>query len=341
MLLLSTCLLAKLFVEPKQNLDSTWWQRAIIYQIYPRSFCDSTGTGIGDLRGIITKLDYIKDLGVECVWLNPIYKSPMLDNGYDVADFCSIDPLFGTMQDFDDLIEQLHKRNINLLMDFVPNHTSYKHRWFEESRKSKSDLNPYKNYYIWSDGKRGKNGEKLPPNNWVSVFGGSMWKWCDSRQQFYLHQFLPEMPDLNFRCREVRIEMENVLRFWLERGVDGFRIDAIKHLFESENLFMDEIPTGRKDATNDQYESLHHTLTIDQPEIRRVMESWRLLMDEYGKRTGRYRFMVGEVYPDGDTSMDTVMDYCLCFLSACSFLFYFFFVYQIRWDAMLLSILNF
>ena len=290
-------------------MDADWWKKTIIYQIYPRSFCDSNGDGVGDLRGIISKLDYIKELGVQCVWLNPIYKSPMRDCGYDVADFKQIDEIFGDMKDFDELVDGLHIRGIKLLMDFIPNHSSSDHQWFQESRKSKDPSNPYRDYYVWHDGYQNEEGH-WPPNNWLSVFGGSAWEWCEERKQFYLHQFLPTMPDLNYRSEAVVKEMEDVLRFWLDHGVDGFRVDAIKHLFETENMYLNEEKTYREGVSDDQYESQRHRHTIDQPEIATVVGGWRKLMDEYTEKTGLYRFMVAEVYEDWDTSLDTVMGYC-------------------------------
>jgi len=201
-------------------MNRTWWKEAIVYQIYPRSFKDSNGDGVGDLRGIIEKLDYIQSLGVDAVWLNPIYKSPNDDGGYDISDYYSIQPEFGTMDDFDELLKGLHHRNLKLIMDLVLNHTSDEHPWFQESRKSKS--NPYRNYYFW---KPGKNGG--PPNNWPSFFGGSAWQVDDATGEYYLHLFSRKQPDLNWENPILREEINKLMKFWLEKGVDGLRLDVI------------------------------------------------------------------------------------------------------------------
>jgi len=201
-------------------MNRTWWKEAIVYQIYPRSFKDSNGDGVGDLRGIIEKLDYIQSLGVDAVWLNPIYKSPNDDGGYDISDYYSIQPEFGTMDDFDELLKGLHHRNLKLIMDLVLNHSSDEHPWFQESRKSKS--NPYRNYYFW---KPGKNGG--PPNNWPSFFGGSAWQVDDAAGEYYLHLFSRKQPDLNWENPILREEINKLMKFWLEKGVDGLRLDVI------------------------------------------------------------------------------------------------------------------
>lgn len=201
-------------------MSRTWWKEAIVYQIYPRSFKDSNGDGVGDLRGIIEKLDYIQSLGVDAVWLNPIYKSPNDDGGYDISDYYSIQPEFGTMKDFDELLAGLHQRNLKLIMDLVLNHSSDEHPWFQESRKSKS--NPYRDYYFW---KSGKNGG--PPNNWPSFFGGSAWQVDDATGEYYLHLFSRKQPDLNWENPILREEINKLMKFWLDKGVDGLRLDVI------------------------------------------------------------------------------------------------------------------
>lgn len=201
-------------------MSQAWWKEAIVYQIYPRSFKDSNGDGIGDLRGIIEKLDYIQSLGVDAVWLNPIYKSPNDDGGYDISDYYSIQPEFGTMKDFDELLAGLHHRNLKLIMDLVLNHSSDEHPWFQESRKSKS--NPYRDYYFW---KPGKNGG--PPNNWPSFFGGSAWQVDDATGEYYLHLFSRKQPDLNWENPIFRDEINKLMKFWLDKGVDGLRLDVI------------------------------------------------------------------------------------------------------------------
>lgn len=201
-------------------MNQTWWKEAIVYQIYPRSFKDSNGDGMGDLRGIIEKLDYIQSLGVDAVWLNPIYKSPNDDGGYDISDYYSVQPEFGTMQDFDELLAGLHQRNLKLIMDLVLNHSSDEHPWFQESRKSRD--NPYRDYYFW---KPGKNGG--PPNNWPSFFGGSAWQLDEMTGEYYLHLFSRKQPDLNWENPILREEINKLMKFWLDKGVDGLRLDVI------------------------------------------------------------------------------------------------------------------
>ena len=201
-------------------MNPAWWKEAIVYQVYPRSFKDGNGDGVGDLRGIIEKLDYIQSLGVDAVWLNPIYKSPNDDGGYDISDYYSIQPEFGTMQDFDELLTGLHQRKLKLIMDLVLNHSSDEHPWFQESRKSKD--NPYRDYYFWKPGKQGS-----PPNNWPSFFGGSAWQWDELTGEYYLHLFSRKQPDLNWENPALREEINNLMRFWLDKGVDGLRLDVI------------------------------------------------------------------------------------------------------------------
>ncbi len=201
-------------------MKRTWWKEAIVYQIYPRSFKDSNSDGVGDLRGVIEKLDYIKSLGVDAVWLNPIYKSPNDDGGYDISDYYSVQPDFGTMEDFDDLLKGLHQRKLKLIMDLVLNHSSDEHPWFQESRKSKD--NPYRDYYFW---KPGKNGG--PPNNWPSFFGGSAWQQDEATGEYYLHLFSRKQPDLNWENPVLREELNKLMKFWLDKGVDGLRLDVI------------------------------------------------------------------------------------------------------------------
>ena len=201
-------------------MNKQWWKDAVIYQIYPRSFKDSNGDGIGDLPGIISKLDYLETLGVDLIWMSPIFQSPNADNGYDISDYRDIMDEFGTMDDIDRLIREAHQRNIRVLLDVVLNHTSNEHEWFVNSRASKD--NPYRDFYFWKDGKDG-----APPNNWTSFFEGSAWEWDDRTQQYYLHYFVKQQPDLNWEFPPVRKEMVDLLRFWLDRGVDGFRLDVL------------------------------------------------------------------------------------------------------------------
>ena len=197
-----------------------WWQRGVVYQVYPRSFQDTNGDGIGDLRGVIERLDYLASLGVAAVWLSPFYPSPMADFGYDVSDYCDVDPMFGTLLDFDELVAQVHARDLRVIVDLVPNHTSDRHPWFVASRSSRTD--PKRGWYVWRDG----SADGSPPNNWLASFGGISWTYDEVTGQWYLHSFLPEQPDLDWRNPEVREAMFDVVRFWLERGVDGFRVDV-------------------------------------------------------------------------------------------------------------------
>lgn len=209
--------------------DKNWWKEAVVYQIYPRSFMDSNGDGIGDLRGIISKLDYLKDLGVDVVWLSPCYESPNDDNGYDISDYQKIMKDFGTMQDWDQMINEMHMRGIKLIMDLVVNHTSDEHKWFEESKKFKG--NPYRDYYIWEKGKNGRE-----PNNWVSFFGGSTWQYDESTDEYYLHLFSKKQPDLNWENKKVRQEIYDMMTWWLNKGVDGFRMDVINLISKAPKL---------------------------------------------------------------------------------------------------------
>ena len=207
-----------------------WWQRGIIYEVYPHSFMDSNGDGVGDLKGLISRFDYLRWLGIDAVWLSPIYPSPMKDFGYDVADYTAIHPRFGTMEDFDRLVRETHAHDIKLILDFVPNHSSDQHPWFIESRSSRD--NPKRDWYIWHDPAPGGG----PPNNWLSNFGGGAWEYDPKTAQYYYHAFLREQPDLNWRNPQLVEAMLNVLRFWLERGVDGFRVDVLWHLIKDDQF---------------------------------------------------------------------------------------------------------
>lgn len=204
-------------------MKQAWWKEAVAYQIYPRSFMDSNGDGIGDLQGIISKLDYVKDLGIDVIWICPVYKSPNDDNGYDISDYQDIMADFGTMADFDELLEETHKRGMKLIIDLVINHTSDEHPWFIESRSSKD--NPKRDWYIWNDGKDGKE-----PNNWESIFGGPAWQFDEATGQYYMHIFSTKQPDLNWENKEVRTELYSMINWWLDKGIDGFRVDAISHI---------------------------------------------------------------------------------------------------------------
>jgi alpha-glucosidase len=261
-----------------------WWQRGIVYQVYPRSFMDSDGDGVGDLPGITSRLDYLRWLGVDAVWISPIYPSPMADFGYDVADYTGVHPLFGTLQDFDRLVQAAHARGLRVILDFVPNHSSDQHPWFLESRTSRD--NPKRDWYIWRD----PAPDGGPPNNWLSNFGGPAWTLDEATGQYYYHAFLSQQPDLNWRNPEVVDAMLDVLRFWLDRGVDGFRVDVIWHLVKHAD-FPDEPANPHWTEAERPYDSLMHVHTTDQPEVHAIIGRMRALFDEY-----RERVLIGEIY---------------------------------------------
>jgi alpha-glucosidase len=266
-----------------------WWQTGVIYQIYPRSFMDSNGDGVGDLRGITERLDYLSEtLGVDALWLSPIFPSPMHDFGYDVSDYCGIEPLFGSMADFDQLLEEAHRRKMKLLLDLVPNHTSDQHPWFLESRSSRDS--PKRDWYIWHD--PAPNGGV--PNNWLSHFGGPAWTFDEKTGQYYMHQFVKQQPELNFRNPEVMDAILEVMRFWLDKGVDGFRVDVISRLMKDPE-FRDEPPNPTWDGVRP-FLSLQHIYTLNLPEVHDLIHQMRLVLDEYDER-----MMVGEIYlPNAD-----------------------------------------
>ncbi|XP_012267100.2 maltase 2-like [Athalia rosae] len=261
--------------------SNDWWKTTAFYQIYPRSFKDSDGDGVGDLNGITSRLEHLADAGVGAFWISPIYPSPMADWGYDVSNFTDVDPTFGTLDDFDRLVTKAKTLGLKVILDFVPNHSSDRHEWFDKSVRR---VDPYTDYYIWHDGREGPNGTNLPPNNWLSGVLGSAWEWNEERSQYYYHIFGKGQPDLNYRNENVRREMRDVLSFWLKRGVDGFRIDAINQMFENEEL-EDEPPSNEENATAGSYNSLNHTFTCDLNETYSVLQSWRELLDEYSEVT--------------------------------------------------------
>ncbi len=244
----------------------------MIYEIYPRSFQDSNGDGIGDINGITQRLDYLKSLGVDAIWITPMYPSPQVDFGYDIADYTAIDPQYGTMADFDNLVKEAKKRDIRVIMDFVANHTSDQNPWFVESRSSRD--NPKRDWYIWRDGK----GPGQPPNNWLSWFGHSAWQYDPKTSQYYYHYFYREQPDLNWRNPEVRQAMYDVLRFWMDRGVAGFRIDAVSRLYEDPNLHDDPLLPG-KNAYGDP--NIEHKYTDNLPEVHDSLREMRSVVDQY------------------------------------------------------------
>ncbi|XP_058460706.1 maltase A1-like [Malaya genurostris] len=261
---------------------SDWWEKAGFYQIYPRSFKDSNGDGIGDLNGITEKLPYLKSIGIKAFWLSPIYKSPMADFGYDISDFRAIQPEYGTMADFDNMVKKKNELGLKLILDFVPNHSSDEHEWFKNSERNVSG---YEDYYVWHSGKPGGDPNRNdPPNNWVEAFRGSAWRWSETRKQYYLHQFHYKQPDLNYRNPKVVTEMKNVLSFWLAKGVDGFRVDAVPCLFEDPNFLDEPISGNSNDSLNTDY--LTHIYTQDLPETVDMVYQWRELMDDFKKRNG-------------------------------------------------------
>lgn len=268
-----------------------WWRDGIIYQIYPRSFADSNNDGLGDLPGITDKLDYLADLGVDALWLSPIYPSPDKDFGYDVSDYVDIDPRFGSLADFDLLLSEAHRRGIRIVLDLVLNHSSDQHAWFQESRSSHD--NPKADWYIWrpraSSSHRqrswGQNRRRIP-SNWISVFGGRAWTYVPGRDQHYYHMFLPGQPDLNWRNPEVRSAMLEVVRFWLERGVDGFRLDVFNVYFKDEQLRDNPSKPGLR-----AFDRQRHIYDCDQPEMVPLLEELRDLLDEYHER-----YAVGETF---------------------------------------------
>jgi oligo-1,6-glucosidase len=223
-----------------------WWKEAVVYQIYPRSFNDSNGDGVGDIRGIIEKLDYLKELGVDVVWLSPVYQSPNDDNGYDISDYRTIMEEFGTMVDWEEMLAEMHKRGIKLIMDLVVNHSSDEHDWFKESRKSKD--NPYRDYYIWRQGKGGRE-----PNNWEATFGGSVWEYDETTDEYFLHLFSKKQPDLNWENPKLRQEVYDLMKFWLDKGIDGFRMDVINFISKVDGLPDGENPEGEKFVSGHQY----------------------------------------------------------------------------------------
>ncbi|QED37020.1 alpha-amylase [Antarcticibacterium arcticum] len=267
-----------------KNNKYTWWQTGVLYQIYPRSYKDSNADGIGDLPGIIEKLDYITNLGIKGVWISPFYSSPMADFGYDVSDYTGIHPMFGTMDDFDQLLSEVHKRELKLILDFVPNHSSEAHPWFQESRSSRD--NPKRNWYIWKDPAQ----DGGPPNNWGSAFGGSGWEYDEQTGQYYYHAFLKEQPDLNWRNPEVQKEMLNVMRFWLNKGVDGFRVDVMWHMIKDE-LFRNNPPNPDYTEEKSPYDKLLQVYNTDQFEVHDIVKMMRQVMEEYDERV-----MIGEIY---------------------------------------------
>ena len=265
-----------------------WWRHGVVYQVYPRSFQDADGDGVGDLAGIRQRLPYLQELGVDAIWISPIYPSPMADFGYDVADYCDVDPLFGTLADFDALLQDAHARGLKVILDFVPNHTSDRHPWFVASRSSRHD--PHRDFYLWRD----PAPDGGPPNNWRSNFGGPAWSFDQATGQWYYHAFLPQQPDLNWRNPQVRQRMYDALRFWLARGVDGFRVDVIWHLIKDDRFRDNPVdPSWRPEMA--QSRSLLQLYSSDRPELMEVVAEMRSLIAQYDTASSA-RILIGEIY---------------------------------------------
>lgn len=286
--LCSTFLIVSAIRLKSEQTTRDWWERAGFYQVYPRSFKDSDGDGIGDLNGITEKLPYLKDIGMRGFWLSPMYKSPMADFGYDISDFRDIQDEYGTMDDFRKQVAEAKRVGLKVILDFVPNHSSDEHEWF---LKSASREPGYEDYYVWRDGKPNTDdpSKPLPPNNWLSGFRGSAWQWNDQRQQFYYHLFTAKQPDLNFRNPKVVEEMKDVLRFWLDLGVDGFRIDSVGCMFEvlpDENGDFPDEPLSGTTQDKEDFAYLEHIYTIDRPENVQMVYEWRQLLEDHQKQHG-------------------------------------------------------
>jgi len=294
-----------------------WWQTAVFYQIYPRSFADGNGDGIGDFIGMAEKLDYLQDLGIDAIWLSPHFPSPQFDVGYDISDYVNVAPEYGTLEDFKHFLDGAHERGIRVILDWVMNHTSHLHQWFIDSRSSRE--HPKRNWYIWRDGKNGG-----PPNNWLSPFGGSAWEYDEATNQYYYHYFLKEQPDLNWRNPEVKQAMWDAVRFWLELGVDGYRLDAIGTIFEHpdmpdhEGALTDELrralhhgfPDGSDRKVSEAWEKIYHH-QHEQPGVHELMQELRQVVDEYPDR-----MLVGEnsdvrYYGDGNNELHMAFNFPL------------------------------
>lgn len=279
--------------------DRDWWKNAVIYEIYPRSFQDTNGDGVGDLNGIIRRLDYLRDLGVDAIWLTPIYPSPQVDFGYDIADYRAIDPQYGSLANFDRLVAEAGKRHIRVLMDMVMNHTSDQHPWFVASRASRE--NPYRDWFVWQDAKGfTKDGKPIPPNNWQSLFGHSAWQWDAKTRQFYYHKFYVEQPDVNWRNPAIHAAFADIVKFWLGRGVGGFRFDAITTLYEDPSLADEGIV---KDKAGKPVINAYGDVQVDgsktdnQPGLHEVVNEMRVVSDKFNRASfPGTRVLIGETY---------------------------------------------
>jgi alpha-glucosidase len=285
-----------------KTTDANWWRGSVIYQIYPRSFQDTSGDGLGDIKGITQRLPYVASLGVDAIWLSPFFTSPMADMGYDVSDYCNVDPMFGTLADFDEMMEEAHRLGLKVIIDQVISHTSDRHPWFIESRASRT--NPKADWYVWADPKP----DGTAPTNWLSIFGGPGWEWDGVRKQYYMHNFLISQPDLNFHNPEVQDAMLGTVKFWLDRGVDGFRLDTVNYYFHDKQLrsnppmVYDTDGAGMETDTNP-YSMQNHLYDKTQPENIEFLKRLRALLDTYENRA-----TVGEV-GDGPRSLNTLALY--------------------------------
>jgi alpha-glucosidase len=288
-------------ISKSSRLDRDWWRGAVIYQIYPRSFQDSNGDGIGDLGGIVARLPHIADLGADAIWISPFFTSPMADFGYDVSDYCDVDPMFGTLEDFDAVVARAHELGLKVMIDLVLSHTSDQHPWFKESRSNRT--NPRADWYVWAEPKP----DGTPPNNWLSIFGGSAWTWDARREQYYLHNFLNSQPDLNFHSAAVQEALLEVVRFWLKRGVDGFRLDTINFYFCDK--YLRDNPSLPKPERNDltapsvnPYNHQLHLFSKNQPENLEFLKRFRAELEPYGAAA------VGEV-GDSQRGLEIMAEY--------------------------------
>ena len=305
--------------EVNNAAEKNWWRGAVIYQIYPRSFQDSNGDGIGDLSGIVQRLPYVASLGVDAIWISPFFTSPMKDFGYDVSDYCDVDPMFGSLSDFDAVVDTAHRLGMRVMIDLVLSHTSDQHEWFKQSRSNRD--NPRSDWYVWSDPKP----DGTPPNNWLSIFGGSAWQWDSRREQYYLHNFLVEQPDLNFHNPDVQDALLDVARFWLNRGVDGFRLDTInfyvhdKELRDNPALTPEERNATIAPSVNP-YNHQNHLYDKNQPENLEFLRRLRAVMEPFGAAAvgevgdAQYGLEILGQYTAGDDLMQ--MCYAFEFLSA-------------------------
>jgi alpha-glucosidase len=276
------------------NKDWLWWKHGVIYQIYPRSFYDTSGDGIGDIPGIHAKLDYLQDLGIDGIWLSPINRSPMYDFGYDISDYRAIDPIFGSNEKFEKFIREARKRNIHILMDLVMNHSSHLHPWFLDARSSRS--NPKRDWYIWHDGRKGKY-----PNNWYASFGGRAWEWDQLTGQYYLHTFLKEQPDLNWRNPQLKQAMFGEIRYWLDRGVDGFRLDVVNWFIKDDKFRNNPFGIGPYPRP---YDLQKHIYDRNRPEVHHLLNEFRELLDSYSQRMS-----VGEVFVEKPGNVQLAAEY--------------------------------